>query len=87
MDISLAKAVRNLAPNSEFTIKENDYSTIVWHILEGNAPTQTEIDAEVEKIKANEISETITKAAARKAVLDRLGLTEEEAQLILGGSN
>ena len=28
-----------------------------------------------------------TKAAARQAVLNRLGLTEEEAQLILGGSN
>lgn len=27
------------------------------------------------------------KAAARQAVLDRLGLTSEEAQLILGGSN
>lgn len=27
------------------------------------------------------------KAAARQAVLDRLGLTEEEAQLIIGGSN
>lgn len=28
-----------------------------------------------------------TKAIARQAVLDRLGLTAEEAQLILGGSN
>jgi hypothetical protein len=28
-----------------------------------------------------------TKAAARQAVLNRLGLTEEEAQLIIGGSN
>ena len=28
-----------------------------------------------------------TKATARQAVLDRLGLTEEEAQLIIGGSN
>jgi hypothetical protein len=26
-------------------------------------------------------------SVARQAVLDRLGLTEEEAQLILGGSN
>ena len=27
------------------------------------------------------------KVTARQAVLDRLGLTEEEAQLIIGGSN
>lgn len=29
----------------------------------------------------------ITKAIARQEVLDRLGITAEEAQLILGGSN
>ena len=31
--------------------------------------------------------EAVAKATARQAVLDRLGLTQEEAQLILGGSN
>ena len=48
---------------------------------------------EVAEIKARE-AEVVAKAeaeaekaAARQAVLDRLGLTEEEAQLILGGSN
>ena len=33
------------------------------------------------------IAEAADKAAARQAVLNRLGLTEEEAQLIIGGSN
>jgi ParB-like chromosome segregation protein Spo0J len=28
-----------------------------------------------------------TKATARQAILERLGLTQEEVQLILGGSN
>jgi hypothetical protein len=36
---------------------------------------------------AARLAEAETKAAARQAVLNRLGLTEEEAQLILGGSN
>jgi hypothetical protein len=36
---------------------------------------------------AARIAEAETKAAARQAVLDRLGITEEEAQLIIGGSN
>lgn len=35
----------------------------------------------------NRLSEASNKAAARQAVLNRLGLTEEEAQLILGGNN
>jgi hypothetical protein len=38
-------------------------------------------------IAAARIAEEETKATARQAVLARLGLTEEEAQLILGGSN
>ena len=36
---------------------------------------------------AARLAKAETKTAARQAVLDRLGLTEEEAQLILGGSN
>jgi hypothetical protein len=43
---------------------------------------------EVDKaVQAARIAEAETKAAARQAVLDRLGITEEEAQLIIGGSN
>jgi hypothetical protein len=37
--------------------------------------------------KAARIEAQEEKAAARQAVLDRLGITSEEAQLILGGSN
>jgi hypothetical protein len=33
---------------------------------------------------AARLAEAETKAAARQAILNRLGLTEEEAQLILG---
>ncbi len=36
---------------------------------------------------AARLAEAADKAIARQAVLARLGLTEEEAQLILGGSN
>ena len=45
-------------------------------VIEANLATQ-----------AARIADQETKAAARQAVLARLGLTEEEAQLILGGSN
>jgi hypothetical protein len=45
---------------------------------------QYEIDR-AEAIARQEALET--KAAARQAVLNRLGITAEEAQLILGGSN
>jgi hypothetical protein len=83
MDIYLAQALKNLVPNSEFTIKDNDYSTIEWHVLEGKAPTKAQIEAEIVKIKSNEIAAVAEKATAKAALLERLGLTAEEAALLL----
>ena len=44
-ELKLAAAIRLLKPNAEFSFTEADYSTIKWDILEGEAPTQAEIDA------------------------------------------
>ena len=79
----LTKAIFKLKPNAEFVITDNDYSTIVWHQLEGNAPTQAEITAAIEQVKADEIAEAEAKATQRQAILDRLGLTSEESNLLL----
>jgi hypothetical protein len=80
----LVKAIRKLKPNSEFSFQEDDYSTIKWDVLEGDAPTQAEIDEAIEQIKTTEITEATTKAAQKAALLDRLGITEDEAKLLLG---
>jgi hypothetical protein len=45
-----------------------------------------EIEARATKV-AEAQAQVEAKATARQAVLDRLGITAEEAQLILGGSN
>lgn len=79
----LIPAIKSLRPSSEFSIINNDYSTIKWDVLEGDAPTQAEVDAAIEKIKADEIVETAEKAAAKAALLERLGITEAEAKLLL----
>ena len=79
----LVEAIQSLKPNSEFNLSNDDYSTIVWHVLEGKAPTQDEVDAEIAKIKADELTAAADKAAAKSALLARLGLTEEEASLLL----
>jgi hypothetical protein len=80
----LVKAINKLKPNAEFSFQDEDYSTIKWDVLEGNAPTQSEIDAAIEQVKADEITEATTKAAAKAALLERLGITHEEAQILLG---
>jgi hypothetical protein len=80
----LSKAIYRLKPTAQFSFTNEDYSTIVWDVLDGAAPTQVQIDEAIEQIKADEITEAETKATQRQAILDRLGLTEDEARLLLG---
>jgi hypothetical protein len=79
-----ALAIHKLKPNSSWRFENYDYSTIEWFELEGTAPTQAEIDAAIEQVKADEITEATTKAAQKAALLERLGITEAEARLLLG---
>ena len=83
MASNLSEAIWKLKPNSEFTFQNDDYSTIEWIILEGEAPTQAEIDVAVEQVKADEIAEAEAKATAKAALLAQLGITEEQARLLL----
>jgi len=79
----LSLAIRKLHPEAEFSFGEAGYSTIKWDVLEGDAPTQAEIDAAIEQVKADEIAQAEAKAAQKAALLQRLGITEEEAKLLL----
>jgi len=83
MNNYLVAAIRKLKPNSEFSFTNNDYSTIKWDALEGTAPTQAEINTAIEQVKADEITEATTTAAAKAALLTQLGITEEQAKLLL----
>lgn len=63
------------------------------HNLETNEIIDREMnDAEFAEYEANQLAEAQrkaeaeAKATARQAILDRLGLTEEEARLLLGGN-
>jgi hypothetical protein len=77
----LSRAIQKLKPNSEYVIQANDYSTIKWVVLEGEAPTQAEIDDAIEQVKADEAQAIIDQAnakAAAQAKLAALGLTVED---------
>jgi hypothetical protein len=80
---NLAKAIKELCPTAEFSYSDNDYSTIKWDKLEGNAPTKSEIDAAIKQVEADEIAAQKAQQSAKSALLERLGLTEEEASLLL----
>lgn len=83
MNNDLIKAIQYLKPGSQFVITDNDYSTIVWHELDGDAPTQKEINDAIKQVKLNEVAEAKAQAEAKAALLDRLGITEDEAKLLL----
>ena len=79
----LILAIQLLKPTAEFSLTNNDYSTVKWDVLEGDAPTLAEIDDAIEQVKADEIAEAQAKAQAKAELLERLGITEDEAKLLL----
>jgi hypothetical protein len=80
----LVKAIRLLKPNSEFSFQGTDYSTIKWDVIDGDEPTWAEIQAAHQQIKSAEEAEAEEAKIKREALLARLGITEEEAKLLLG---
>lgn len=80
----LVEAIWKLKPGAEFVITNDDYSTVEWHILKGAEPTQSEIDAAIEQIKTEEIAAATEKTNEKNALLAKLGITEDEAKLLLG---
>lgn len=79
----LVDAIRLLKPTSEFVISNDEYSTIIWHAIEGTAPTQSEIDAAIEQVKINDENAALAAQAQKQAILDRLGITADEAKVLL----
>lgn len=78
----ITEAIIRLQPTAQFMLAGEDFENIDWLC---NCPKPTLEEIEIEIAKAPEIA--MAKNAMRLAVLNRLGITEEEAQLILGGSN
>ena len=86
----LVKAIKKLKPTAEFSFTDDDYSTIKWDVLDGDAPTQAEINAAIEQVKAEEAQAELTKTNAKTAAegkLAALGLTIEDLKALgLGGN-
>ena len=89
-EIKLLKAIRKLRPTAEFSFNDADYSTIKWDVLEGTPPTQAEINAAIEQVKAEEAQAEVVAAqakAAAEAKLAALGLTTEDLKALSLGGN
>lgn len=76
----ITNAIFAIDPNAQFVLTETDVEGIEWH----TQPIDTnEIYAMMEQLPILAAAKEEEKQAKRAALLDRLGITEEEAQLLL----
>jgi hypothetical protein len=53
-NIGPTEALASLRPNTQWIIRDNDYSKLEWHSAESTPPSQEEIDAEIARLTALE---------------------------------
>jgi hypothetical protein len=80
----LVLAIKSLRPTAEFSYNNNDYSTVKWDVLEGTAPKIEEIESEMLRLKKVDLQAKEDREAAKTQLLTKLGITAEEAKLLLG---
>ena len=77
------EVLQMLCPEVGWVIYGNDYNSINW-FDKSPAITQEEFEAGFAQIDAWKVQQDAEKSATRQALLDKLGITEEEAKLLLG---
>ncbi len=75
------EAIKRLRPNCTFSLIGDNVQDIEWaDPVDTTTPTDVEIKAEIAKMEA----EALAIPAEKAALLAKLGITEEEAKLLLG---
>ena len=69
----------------EWLLNGDDYSGLTW-LSDTAKPTKATLDNLWPTVQAEIAAEVETKATQKAALLDRLGITEEEARILLGGN-
>jgi hypothetical protein len=72
-----------LCPNVEYVLRGSEYENIDWCGKEP-AITKKQYEAGFAQFDAWQAEQNANKADAKSALLDRLGITEDEAKLLLG---
>jgi hypothetical protein len=83
--MSISKAIKEINPNAEFSVLENNANQIIW--LNGTTPISVEdINAKVAEIPTEEEEATALanlKASAKAKLIAGEALTEDEANTIV----
>jgi hypothetical protein len=76
-------AIHKLCPDAEYTYENDDLNTIQW-IKGTNPPTSDQIKKMLSIVEAELKQKTEAIASEKDALLNRLGITADEAALLLG---
>jgi hypothetical protein len=74
------KAIKYIRPNAEFILNDNE---LTWLDQNQTEPTEAEIEAGWVAYQAAQQAEVEAQAVAKAALLAQLGITEEQAKLLL----
>lgn len=69
--------------NAEWTLDGNSYEGLKW-LSDSAKPSKKELESQWDSVLEEIKTEAEAKAATRAAALEKLGITSEEAYLILG---
>ncbi len=69
-------------PNAEWTLNGDDYEGLTW-LSDTPKPTKATLDGLWNEVQDLAQAEAEAKATAKAALLDRLGISEDEARLLL----
>jgi hypothetical protein len=67
----------------EWTLINNDYSKLIW-LSDTKKPTQKQLDDLWSEVQAEIAAEAKAKELAKSALLAKLGINEDELELLLG---
>jgi hypothetical protein len=67
----------------EWTLNGDEYTGITW-LSNGDKPTKATLDGLWAEVQQEIADEAAAKVSAREALLTKLGITADEAQLLLG---
>ena len=82
MSVNYAAVLTANYPGAQWTLNGDTYDGLTW-LEDTPKPTQEELDSLWESTLELMAQEKADKEAARQALLDRLGITADEARLLL----
>lgn len=80
---SLDRVLNSLYPGAQWSLDGDTYAGLIWH-SDTPKPTEKELEDGRTKVEALIAKAESDKAKAKQSVLDRLGITADEAALLLG---